>query len=126
LSQLFFSSTSSNLYVFIPLFCLKVIKHQVNSLYLADVSPNFPFFFYIKNLMLSLRNYIQIQHSLCVRVCHPCRLLAGLITEILFSYGERDQVSPIHGKTCLTSMKYYVVIFVRNASGLYEYVDCFW
>jgi hypothetical protein len=40
-------------------------KNPVTSLYLADVSPNFPIFFSIKSLMLNLKNYIQIHTPLC-------------------------------------------------------------
>jgi hypothetical protein len=51
-------------------------KNPVTSLYLAGVSPNFPNFFCIKNLMLDLTNYMQILHNLFVAsVCHsltPC------------------------------------------------------
>ena len=57
---------------FLPiLLCLHssvLCKHPVTSLYLADVSPNFPIFFCIRCLMLDLTNYIQIHTPLC-QVC---------------------------------------------------------
>ena len=55
----------------LPCLCLHssvLCKNPVTSLYLADVSPNFPIFFCIKSLMLDLTNYIQIHTPLC-RVC---------------------------------------------------------
>ena len=85
MSQLFYCLVPASLYACIPLFCVRVIKHPVTSLYLADVSPNFPIFFCTKSLMFNLTNYIQISHSLVfVFVCHLCQLLAHLYQNPVF------------------------------------------
>jgi hypothetical protein len=56
-------------------------KNPVTSLYLADVSPNFPIFFCIKSLMLDLTNYIQIHTPLC-RVCLSPQFLPTLCPSV--------------------------------------------
>jgi hypothetical protein len=81
LSQLFYCPVPASLCVCIPLFCVRVIKHPVTSLYLADVSPNFPIFFCIKSVLLNLTNYIQIQHTpLCPVFLSPPFLANSLPT----------------------------------------------
>ena len=97
MSQLFYCPVPDSLYVVcIPLFCVRVIKHPVTSLYLANVSPNFPIFFCIKSLMPDLTNYIQI-HTLSVSVICTNSLLAFNHRNPSFACGFRTQVRSVCG-----------------------------
>jgi hypothetical protein len=104
LSQLFYCPVPASLCVYIPLFCVRVIKYLVTSFV-----PNFPIFFCIKSLMLNLTNYIQILCNLLCCVClsfppTPC----PSVPRDLFHAEKGPRVSAASFHLCFSKMFLHV------------------